>query len=129
MLNAPYGVGCISSLLTTTRNPTGNLWQVSRVLKPGGIFSWADLRSIDEVAALQQTFEGSGLKVIKTTDITHNVLQALELMNQRKQTFIQTNLPSLLKQAFQEFAAMKDSQLYESFQTGQAVYLSYVLEK
>jgi hypothetical protein len=102
---------------------------VSRVLKPGGIFSWADLRSIDEVAALQQTFEGSGLKVIKTTDITHNVLQALELMNQRKQTFIQTNLPSLLKQAFQEFAAMKDSQLYESFQTGQAVYLSYVLEK
>lgn len=103
--------------------------EVSRVLKPGGIFSWADLRTLDQLAALQQSFEHSGLKPIKTTEITHNVLRALELMNERKQAFIQTNISPFLKEGFKELIAMKDSGLYEALQTGQAVYLSYVFEK
>lgn len=103
--------------------------EVKRVLKPGGIFSWADLRSIDELAALQQSFECSGLKLVKATEITRNVLQALDLINERKQAFIEAHAPSLLKGALQEFAALKDSQLYNSFQTGQVVYLSYVFQK
>jgi ubiquinone/menaquinone biosynthesis C-methylase UbiE len=103
--------------------------EVNRVLKPGGIFAWADFRSIDEVAALQQSFEHSGLKQIKATEITPNVLQALELINERKQTIIQSYVPQFLKGAFQEFAAVKDSQLYEGLQTNQVVYLSYVFQK
>lgn len=103
--------------------------EVSRVLKPGGIFSWTDLRLIDELESLQTSFERSGLKLINSTDISRNVLKALELINERKHTLLQTYVPSFLKGAFQEFAAVKDSQLYEALQTGQAVYLSYIFEK
>lgn len=103
--------------------------EVSRVLKHGGIFSWADFRSIDEVSTLKQIFERSGLKLIKFTDITRNVLQALELINEPRQAFIQTYSPFFLKDTFQEFAAVKNSKMYEAFQRGQFAYLSYVLEK
>lgn len=103
--------------------------EVSRVLKSGGIFSWADLRPINEVVALQQIFERSGLKLIKTTEITRNVLRALDLINEPKQSLIEKHVPSFLKEAFQDFAGVKDSQVYEAFQTGKLVYLSYVFEK
>jgi ubiquinone/menaquinone biosynthesis C-methylase UbiE len=103
--------------------------EVNRVLKPGGVFSWADFRAVDEVVAIQQIFEHSGLKPIKVNEITPNVLRALELMDESRRNFIQTNSPPLLKGALQEFAAVKDSKVYESFQTGEILYLSYVFEK
>ncbi|NEQ24039.1 MAG: class I SAM-dependent methyltransferase, partial [Microcoleus sp. SIO2G3] len=103
--------------------------EVNRVLKLGGIFSWADFRSVDEGVALQEIFEHSGLKPIKVNEITPNVLRALELMNESRQNFIQVNSPPFLKGALQEFAAVKDSKVYKSFQKGEILYLSYVFEK
>jgi hypothetical protein len=50
-------------------------------------------------------------------------------MDESRQNFIQTHSPPFLKGAIQEFAAVKDSKFYESFQTGKVVYLSYVFEK
>jgi ubiquinone/menaquinone biosynthesis C-methylase UbiE len=107
----------------------GFVKEVNRVLKPGGIFSWADFRSLDEVVVLKQIFEHSGLKQIKANEITSNVLGALDLMDESRQNFIQTHSPPFLKGAIQEFAAVKDSKSYDSFQTGKVVYLSYVFEK
>lgn len=103
--------------------------EVNRVLKVGGIFAWADFRSKDEIAALMESFEQSGLKQIKGADITRNVLQALDLINERKEVVIQTYAPRFMKGAFQEFAAVRDSKFYDAFKTGQVVYLSYVFQK
>jgi ubiquinone/menaquinone biosynthesis C-methylase UbiE len=103
--------------------------EVNRVLKPGGIFSWADYRAVDEVVALRQIFEHSGLKPIKVNEITPNVLRVLEFMDESRQEFIQAYSPPFLKGALQEFAAVKDSKVYESFQTGERLYLNYVFEK
>ena len=55
------------------------LAEVRRVLRPGGRFFFADLRSRHGVATLQEQFSASGLKVDKQTDITNNVLTALRL--------------------------------------------------
>ncbi len=103
--------------------------EVNRVLKPGGFFSWADFRSVDEVVALTEIFEHSGLKPIKAKEITPNVFRALELMDESRQNFIHTNSHPLLKSTLQEFAAVKDSKVYESFKTGEILYLSYLFEK
>jgi ubiquinone/menaquinone biosynthesis C-methylase UbiE len=103
--------------------------EVERVLKPGGIFSWADLRSINDLESLENSLKNSGLIEIKKSIITENVLKALELVNEPKQNLIQQYVPSFLKQAFQEFAAVKDSRMYQAFQNGQMVYLSYVFQK
>ncbi len=103
--------------------------EVYRVLKPGGIFSWADMYPIDQVKNLKQDFENSGLFCLKNTNITPQVLKALELINERKQSLIENYVPSFLKNAFQEFAAVKDTKTYKEFQTGKQVYLSFVFRK
>ncbi|NET54976.1 MAG: class I SAM-dependent methyltransferase [Symploca sp. SIO2E6] len=103
--------------------------EVYRVLKPGGIFSWADLRSSDQVEGLQQAFTESGLQEVKSADITQNVLQSLALLDEPRQNLIKTYVPSFMQHSLQEFVAVKDSQIYQGLQTGQIVYLSYVLLK
>ena len=57
------------------------LSEVCRVLRPGGRFFFADLRSMDGVTTLQEQFNACGLTVEKQTDITTNVLTALQLDN------------------------------------------------
>ncbi len=103
--------------------------EVYRVLKPGGIFSWADFRSVEKLESLNQIFKQSGFELIQTTNITPQVVQALLLVNQRKQKFIDSYVPGFLKTAFQEFAAVENSEMYQSFRTGKNVYLNYVFRK
>lgn len=103
--------------------------EVYRVLKPGGIFSWADLRPATDLDELKEAFAQSGLTEIKFREITPNVLKALDLVNEPKQTLIEANVPNFLKTAFSEFAGVKDTQMYHGFETGNMVYLSYVFEK
>ncbi len=103
--------------------------EVYRVLKPGGIFSWADFRSVEELESLRQIFKQSKFELIQTSNITPQVVKALLLVNQRKQDFIDHYVPGVLKAAFEEFAAVEDSEMYQSFRTGKNVYLNYVFRK
>jgi ubiquinone/menaquinone biosynthesis C-methylase UbiE len=103
--------------------------EVKRVLKLGGIFSWVDLRPAGELENLEKSFAKSGLKQIKKDNITSNVVKALELVNESKQDLININVPKFLRQAFQEFAGVKDSKIYNGFVNGEMIYLSYILEK
>ncbi|MGI0481858.1 class I SAM-dependent methyltransferase [Geminocystis sp. CENA526] len=105
------------------------LAEVYRVLKPSGIFSWADLRPINEVENLKENFAQSGLKQIKTAIITPNVLKSLELVDKSKKNVIKNYVPTFFQGVFQEFAGVKNSQIYNAFETGEMVYLSYVFQK
>ncbi|MEE8546863.1 MAG: class I SAM-dependent methyltransferase, partial [bacterium] len=71
----------------------------------------------------------SGMALIKETNITSNVLEALNLDNERKTTLIQQSMRKLLLYTFQEFAGVKGSTIYEGFRAGDLVYLSFVLQK
>ena len=108
---------------------TNFLQEVERVLKPDGIFSWADLRSLNDVEKLQKSFTQSGLKQLKETNITLNVIKALELVDESKQQLINSNVPQFLRQAFKEFAGVKDGKIYNGFITGDMVYLSAIFQK
>lgn len=107
----------------------GFLMQVKRVLRPGGYFLYADLRGINKIDILHKQLRRSGMTLIKETNITPNVVQALDLDNERKTMLIQKSIPKLLLKSFQEFASVKGSSLYEGFRTGRVVYLSFVLQK
>jgi SAM-dependent methyltransferase len=62
------------------------LAEVKRVLKPGGTFLFADFRDeqLAELPVLMQQLERSGMDMLKTVDITPNVVEALNNDHKRK---------------------------------------------
>ena len=105
------------------------LMQVKKVLQEGGYFLYADFRDKDEIDILRRQLRHSGMTLIKETNITTNVTEALNLDNERKMALIQEAVHRVLLRPFQEFAGGMGSMMYEGFRTGQLIYLSFVLQK
>lgn len=105
------------------------LRQVFRVLKPGGHFLWADMRDTDRLDTLREQFAKSGLQLARETEITPNVLHALDLVNDWKTQAIQSHVPSYLRNSFNDFAGVKGAKVYEAFRSGKVKYLSCLLQK
>lgn len=105
------------------------LSEVSRVVKPGGYFGWADLRSKDMVKETEFAFEKSNLTCIYNKTITPEVINALDDIHDVKMKMINNHVPKFLRSAFTDFAGAKNSKIYNSFKSGNAVYLSKVLKK
>jgi ubiquinone/menaquinone biosynthesis C-methylase UbiE len=124
------------------------LEQAKRVLKDGGYLLFADFRAKEEAKALREYILNSGLHLIKETDITANVAEALRRDSARKTSEInrriaqklrldQTYRSSGIKKAVHkqlvhlilEFSGTIGSRIYQGFQNGHTVYLSYVLQK
>ncbi len=105
------------------------LSEVYRVLRPDGHFLFSDHRDHDKVSLLHEQLKDSGLSLVKETDITQNVVAALDLDNDRKQRMIAQKCPRVLRREAEEFAAMKGTRAYETFKSGHSRYLSFVLHK
>ena len=105
------------------------LSEVRRVLRPGGYFLFSDHRDHDRTAVLRGQLNEAGLKLMAETDITQNVVRALELDNDRKQQLIKRTCPKMLHREAGEFAALKGTRTFEAFKTGYSRYLSFVLQK
>lgn len=103
--------------------------EVSRVLKPGGYFGWVDLRAKDMVEETGFAFEKSKLTCIHNKTITPEVIDALDDIHDVKMKMINNHVPKFLRSAFTDFAGAKNSKIYNSFKSGNAVYLSKVLKK
>lgn len=105
------------------------LGEVYRVLRPDGHFLFSDHRDHDKLSLLREQLKDSGLTLVKETDITQNVVAALDLDNDRKQRMIAQKCPRVLRREAEEFAAMKGTRAYETFKSGYSRYLSFVLLK
>jgi ubiquinone/menaquinone biosynthesis C-methylase UbiE len=105
------------------------LGEVRRVLLRGGHFLYADFRERGNVEKWRQSLRDSGLFLVRETDITANVVMALERDNVRKLALIDSFVPKPLRNSFYDFAAMRGSSLFEAFRTGKLVYMSFVLRK
>jgi ubiquinone/menaquinone biosynthesis C-methylase UbiE len=105
------------------------LKEVTRLLRPGGYFLFADFRSHPDQALLRAQLEQSGLEIIKAENITPNVLNALELTSEERVALIRQFAPRLLQSWLKRFAAVKGSGIYKAFQSGEMVYWSYVLRR
>jgi len=103
--------------------------EVSRVLKPGGYFSWVDLRGKDMVAETESAFNLAELNLIHNETITKEVIRALDEIHERKMIMIADNVPKVFQTAFRDFAGVKDSKIYNAFQGGNAVYLAKAFQK
>lgn len=105
------------------------LAEVRRVLRPGGYLLYADFRARENIEAWHRSLTDSDLTLLRQTDITENVVTALELDNDRKLVLINSLVPRRLRASFLDFAAVKGSALFEGFKTGRYSYQSFVLQR
>ena len=105
------------------------LREVVRVLRPGGHFLFADIRTPASVPLLREQLRAAGLRVVEEERITENVLKALELDSERKLALIRAKVPTFMRARVQQFAGLTGSPVYRSFLTREWEYLRFALQK
>lgn len=105
--------------------------EVSRVLRPGGSFLFADYRRGRKVAVLAEQLKSSGLVVVDEEDITRNVLRAMQRDDVRKERLVARYAPRALRSSFRRFAGVGGEGGHElaAFASRERVYLRFVLRK
>ena len=105
------------------------LSEVTRVLRPGGHFLFADFRYQDKLATLDTQLTQTGMQRVRQTNITPNIVAALDQDHTRKLAQIQKHSPKLLRRLFQEFAGNQGTRIYTRFREKIAIYQSFVFQK
>lgn len=105
------------------------LAEVHRVLRGNGYFLYADFRYRSSVGEWRRCLENSGLTILRESDITANVIAALDADHERKLALIEKLVSRSLRRTFSDFAAVRGSPVYKAFRTGELVYMSYVMQK
>eukprot|EP00913_Durusdinium_trenchii_P010562 g9906.t1 len=96
--------------------------EVARVLRPGGWFTFADMRPKNQLATLDQQLAAPGLELVSQHNITPGVLAALDAAEDRKSARI--NRSWGLRRFMSEFSGSKGSVLYKGLKGGSVVYVA-----
>ncbi|WEZ83538.1 hypothetical protein P6U16_01380 [Rhizobium sp. 32-5/1] len=96
--------------------------EVSRVLAPGGWFTFADMRSKNALAELDRHLEVPGLHLETERNISSEVVAALDHADKRKRDRI--GKVWLMRRFMTEFSGAKGTVLYKSLVGGNVVYVA-----
>lgn len=105
------------------------LSEVRRVLRPGGVLVLTDMRGEPGLNLLRQQLLDSGMQVVEETDITLNVVQAIEHEEPIKKERIRRLVPRWLVPAFEEFAGVKNSAIHRDLSKRDLIYCRWKLQK
>jgi len=105
------------------------LAEVARVLRPGGHFLYADLRSLPHLAKWEADLANAPLRMVSQEVINAQVLRGLELNSERYQDLVNRHTPAPLRRFFRDVAVTKGSPLYEQVQRSEISYRLYCFAK
>jgi ubiquinone/menaquinone biosynthesis C-methylase UbiE len=103
--------------------------EVYRVLKADGKLLIADMIYPKELEEFRARIDRSGFKVVHETNISRNVVAALDKDSARREHLIDTKAPKILRKSFKTFAGTVGTSRYNNFANGIFEYWSFVLEK
>lgn len=107
------------------------LGEVSRVLRPGGHFLFADYRRSDKLPRLRMKLVDSGMEAIWLRDITAGITAGMDMEDLRKADLIARKVPRLLAKSAINFAGLGAGKFSEKqqFTAGRKTYLAAILRK
>ena len=103
--------------------------EVFRVLNNGGNFCWTDFRDEENMKKTENIFSNSGFSIVSKKEITQEVIQALDMINDTKKERISKLVPRTIRRSFETFAGVQGTPVYESFKSGKLRYYRYQLIK
>jgi ubiquinone/menaquinone biosynthesis C-methylase UbiE len=103
--------------------------EVHRVLKDDGKLLIADMIYPNELEDFNSRIDKSGFKKEHETNISMNVVAALDKDSDRREKLIDDKAPRFLRSSFKTFAGTKGTSRYNNFATGIFQYWSFVLGK
>ena len=107
----------------------GFLAEVTRVLRPGGHFLYADFRFGHDGKAWEAAISSGPLKVIQSRDIRSEVLRGMDGNAERSLSLVRRRLPRFLHSLGRDFAGVPGSRVSEALRTGELSYQSWCFRK
>jgi SAM-dependent methyltransferase len=105
------------------------LVEVTRVLRPGGHFLYADFRFADGMAKWEKAIATAPLKILHQRNINAEVLRGMNRNSPRSQDLVARHLPKFLRSLGADFAGVKGSRIHNALNSGELSYRSYCFEK
>ena len=105
------------------------LAEVSRVLKPGGYFLYADFRFSDGIPEWEKAMENAPLVLKQGRDISSEVLRGMDINSAKSTELLVSKLPKFLHPLGRDFAGVKGSRIYQALASGTLSYRSYCFQK
>ena len=91
--------------------------------------AWTDLRPVNTMQEVDRIFMDSPFKLLVKEKITPNILQALNLISDRKKEAIKERVSPFWQPLFFEFSGTRNSKIYRGFEEGKMVYFYYRFQK
>ena len=103
--------------------------EVYRSLRNGGNFCWTDFRDKETMEKLHAIFLDAGFEIVSKKDVTKEVLDALDDINDSKVKGISESVPMGMRKSFETFAGVQGTPVYEAFKAGSLYYHRYLMVK
>ena len=105
------------------------LGETFRVTKNGGKFCWTDMRDKKTMEKLHDQFIQAGFTVEYRRDVTKNVVDALDLIDEGRREMIRQSAPPSLRKSFETFGGVPGTPIYEALKEGRINYFHYLMTK
>ena len=77
----------------------------------------------------EEIFLKSGFSVVSKKEITDEVINALDMINDAKKERITELVPRTIRRSFETFAGVQGTPVYDSFKSGKLKYYRYKMTK